>query len=112
MDGHICMCMTLTNSILFLFICSWRAAGQKDDTAEEANINPPPPAHPDNLSFHYSEQAPRRCSGATKEFLNYKYIYINIPGLYSSNPSHLHPLPHSPHSPILIMTYLVFSYWV
>ena len=64
-----------------------------------------PSLTPDNLSFHYSEQAPRRCCGAKKEFLNYKYIYINIPGLYSSCPPSLPffppSLPHHHHLPLL-----------
>lgn len=55
-----------------------------------------------------------RCLGASKEFLNYKYIYINIPCLYSSNPLHLHPLPYSSASPQFspwLMSFF-FSYWI
>lgn len=56
------------------------------------------PTRPDNLSFHNSKRAPGCSFGATKEFLNYKYIYINIPGLYSSRP----PNP-STHFPLVLI---------
>lgn len=87
--------MALTDCIISVCLFAAEEAESKDDTTEEANITP---AHPDNLSFHNSEQAPRRRFGATKEFLNYKYIYINIPGLYSSNSLTSTHYPHTPPS--------------
>lgn len=108
----------------FLFVCSWSAGGQKDDTTEGADLTLFPHPHPDPLPARQTRHsitlntAPCRCFGAAKECLNYKYIYINIPCLYSSKP--LHPPTSLPlTSWILTTTYVFFfsislslSYWI
>lgn len=97
----------------FLFVCSWSAGGQKDDTTEGADLTLFPHPHPDPLPARQTRHsitlntAPCRCFGAAKECLNYKYIYINIPCLYSSKP--LHPPTSLPlTSWILTTTYVFF----
>lgn len=97
----------------FLFVCSWSAAGQKDDTTEGADLTLFPHPHPNPLPARQTRHsitlntAPCCCFGAAKKCLNYKYIYINIPCLYSSNPLHPPTLPLT--SWILTTTYVFFS---